>query len=371
MVSIYNLVNSLADYYNFKIITADRDFGEKKPYKNIIFNKWIELDGQQIFYVPKNILGLFILLNQIRTINKNSVIYLNSVFNFLFSIWIIIARKLKLVKIENVIVAPRGELFDQSLGFKSSKKKFFLWVAVKTGLYNSVLWHATTESEKNSIVTALKVNPKKIRIAPMMPSLPEETICEGNNGTQNEKLDNKELKIVYLARIAKDKNVSFAIDILGKVKAGVVFDIYGPIEDQELWNVCLKKIKMLPSNIKVNYYGIIKRADVSNTLKQYDLFFMPTFGENYGHSIAEALIVGTPVLISNKTPWRQLEADGLGWDIDLGAPSLFIEVIEYLAVLPRAIKNQNRIKIVDIINKRMNNPEIVSANKNLFKLPFD
>ena len=51
-----------------------------------------------------------------------------------------------------------------------------------------------------------------------------------------------------------------------------------------------------------------------------DLFFLPTRGENFGHVIAEALSVGTPVLISDQTPWRKLAAVGLGHDLPLAVP---------------------------------------------------
>ena len=44
---------------------------------------------------------------------------------------------------------------------------------------------------------------------------------------------------------------------------------------------------------------------------------MPTLGENFGHVILEALCGGTPVLLSNQTPWLHLEEKGIGWDVPL------------------------------------------------------
>jgi hypothetical protein len=46
-------------------------------------------------------------------------------------------------------------------------------------------------------------------------------------------------------------------------------------------------------------------------LAEYDLFLFPTLGENYGHVISEALASGCPVVISDQTPWRNLEAEGI------------------------------------------------------------
>lgn len=36
----------------------------------------------------------------------------------------------------------------------------------------------------------------------------------------------------------------------------------------------------------------------------YDLFVFPTLGENFGHVVIESLSAGTPVFMSNTTPWK-------------------------------------------------------------------
>lgn len=51
-------------------------------------------------------------------------------------------------------------------------------------------------------------------------------------------------------------------------------------------------------------------------------------GENYGHVIVEALVAGCPVLISDQTPWRNLEEKDVGWDLPLGHPEKFQDVLQ-------------------------------------------
>ena len=136
------------------------------------------------------------------------------------------------------------------------------------------------------------------------------------------------LKIVFLSRISKDKNLPFTYDILNRVTREVEFHIYGPVEDQDIWEDYKSKIKELPNNIRVIYNGSVGREEVKSTLIRYDILFLPTYRENFGHVIFESLSVGTPVLISQNTPWRNLEKKNIGWDLDLNSKVDFVNVLE-------------------------------------------
>ena len=63
-------------------------------------------------------------------------------------------------------------------------------------------------------------------------------------------------------------------------------------------------------------------------MREHDIFFFPTLGENFGHVILEALCAGCPILISDQTPWRDLEEKDVGWDMPLSKPEMFQEVLQ-------------------------------------------
>ena len=90
----------------------------------------------------------------------------------------------------------------------------------------------------------------------------------------------------------------------------MTFDIFGPANDPAYWAECEQLISRLPAHVKVHYRELIPNVDVAATLAGYDLFLLPTRGENFGHAIFDALEVGLPVLISDQTPWRELERIG-------------------------------------------------------------
>lgn len=359
--SIKNIAERLSNMYDIYIITSDREFNSDKPYPNIVTGEWLPINDYKVFYVRRGITTVFQIIKQIRIVGPD-IIYLNPFFDPIFSGSVALVNYIKIIKPKKIIIAPRGELFDISLAFKKRKKEIFLKVIKLLGVYNKTDWHATSEEEAIAIRKVLNVAVDRIYIARV---IPEKWSDNEINETFYLSTSNC-LKIIYLARIAKDKNTPFCFEILNEVTLEVVFDIYGPIEDIEVWNECQKLAKELPENIHFSYKGVVSKNIVKNTLAQYDLFFLPTFSENYGHSIAESLSVGTPVLVSDNTPWRKLEEQGLGWDISLSNRSLFIDVIMGFGNRKANNLKDNRIKIKQKAKKILDNPDIFAENIRLF-----
>jgi glycosyltransferase involved in cell wall biosynthesis len=79
-------------------------------------------------------------------------------------------------------------------------------------------------------------------------------------------------------------------------------------------------------------------------LSDHHLFILPSQGEGFGHAILEALSAGCPVLISDKTPWRGLFEQGVGWDLDLQEIDKFraaIQEVIYMSGLDFANMSSN------------------------------
>lgn len=348
--SVLSILNNLSDKYDFFILTSDRDIGDKKPFEKVRRNVWISGNNYKIYYLNRNIFSFINLIIIIKDLKPN-IVYLNSFFSPLFSLWILFLFRFRLIQAERMIVAPRGEFINEALKFKRRKKELFLRLAKKISLCKKVIWHATTSFEKQTIKNQLNIiNDDKIFIAEVIPDTTR-YFCDNNISIDK---NGNDIRIVFLARISKDKNLVYCFHVLMQVKAKVTFDLFGPIEDLFIWQECISIIKNLPNNIEVNYKGIAKKSDVKKILHSYDLFFLPTFAENYGHSIAESLIVGTPVLISDKTPWQNLESQGLGWDINLKDIEKFINVIELHAKKSISEKNFERSTRIDLVNKNLN-----------------
>ena len=355
--SVKNMISSLASEFDFWIITRDRDLGDKRPYPDIKKNQWTMVENSKVYYATPDQLTIRNIVKIIEAVNFD-VLYINSFFNFSFSIKPLLAIKLNILNDAPVIVAPRGEFSPGALQIKVFKKKIFIVLSKLIGLHRKIYWQATTEIEKDDIVNAFGVKERNVTVAKNLPS----QIAESSESI----VTDSSVRAVFLSRISPKKNLDFALQVLSKSKAKIKFDIYGPIEDKTYWQSCLKLIASMPDNISVNYCGEVMPAEVSGVFSNYDLFVFPTRGENYGHVIAEALSVGTPVMLSDQTPWRALESDGLGWDIPLDDFDYFVKSIDAYSHKLRTDRKAIREHVLNGAHKRIFNSEDLEASKNMF-----
>jgi glycosyltransferase involved in cell wall biosynthesis len=136
-----------------------------------------------------------------------------------------------------------------------------------------------------------------------------------------------EAKIVFLSRFVQKKNFNWLLDHIRGAGGELSIDIYGPIEDADYWDKCQEIIKTFPDNIRIEAKGPVPHEESANTLAKYHFFVLPTLGENFGHIFIEALAAGCPLIISDRSPWRNLEKEGIGWDIPLEEPETWLNVI--------------------------------------------
>jgi glycosyltransferase involved in cell wall biosynthesis len=72
----------------------------------------------------------------------------------------------------------------------------------------------------------------------------------------------------------------------------------------------------------VVFAGAVAGAQKAALYRDADLFVLPTFSENFGLVVAEALSYGVPVITTRGAPWADLETHGCGWWIDTGVEPL-------------------------------------------------
>jgi glycosyltransferase involved in cell wall biosynthesis len=317
--SISNIVSGLGDDFDIRIVTADRDFGDSAAYPTVRPGQWARVGKAQVRYLAPDERGLASIA-RILTETPHDLLFLNSFFDPRFTTQPLLAQRLNLAPRRPVLLAPRGEFSVGALGLKKLKKRSFMALARRIGLYKHAHWLASTEHEAADIKREFAE--ATVSIAACLPT----EVWAINRRPPRAR--GAALRVVFLSRIAPMKNLDFALRVLSGVRVPVVFDIFGPTEDIAYWERCKAVISQLPPNVTVNYKGMLEPPQVIETVAQYDLFFLPTLGENFAHVIAEALHAGTRLLISDQTPWRGLASSSVGHDLPLNSIEGFVRAIE-------------------------------------------
>ena len=298
--SVANMINHLDSGFEFSIITTNTDYKSNDPYINIYPNRWIQHNpNTKVFYFSKANLNPIRLRKIIKSIDHD-FIYINGIYSVYFSILPLLFSR------GGKVIATRGMLSQQAFASKKNKKLIFVNFAKKIGLYKNCTFQVTSKEELKSIQSILG---QDIRVK-LLSNLPRK-----RNAPPNLSLFSSKKKIIYLARISLEKGQHYFLKALKPITSSVIVDLYGPINDEAYWKKCLDIIKTMPSNIEVTYKGTINGQEVPQFLADYHFLALTSEGENFGHSIVEALTEGKPVIISNRTPWQSLAKKKVGWDV--------------------------------------------------------
>lgn len=319
--TLSNLIGLLGNRYVFEVITRDRDLGEKEPYSSNYTDTKAHIGKAHVTFLPPLRQSFSAIRKEICS-SRHDLLYLNSFFSINFSIKPLLLHRIGLVPQKPIILAPRGEFSAAAMKIRGLKKRIFIFIAQITDSYKKVVWQASSNYEAEDIRRHWGAD-APIVVAPDLSAAISATLPN----IRTTKIPGS-LHTVFLSRISKMKNLDFTLQLFDGLSGQLQLDIYGPIEDSVYWKKCQGMVEHLPDNITVRYCGEIPNDQVVDVLSRYDLFLLPTRGENFGHAIWEALSSGCPVLISDRTPWRELENLGIGWDVPLESPALFQKILQ-------------------------------------------
>lgn len=353
--SVAAIVSKLGAWFDFSVFTSDRDLGDATAYSHLPLHQWtVAPDGTRTWYSSLHAPVSSALGAAMRS-EKPDAVYINGIFSAFCRTAL---RKAKRLRIP-VIIAPRGMLGRGALNIKAAKKKLFLRYAAFTRLFEGVKWHASSEQEREEI---LAVFPGADVHVAMNLALPVDTVARAGKKKQGQ------AHLIFLSRISEKKNLTGVLELLRFVRpeAEVTLDIYGPVEDETYWQQCLAVAKTLPEHITVVYQGPVPREKISGAFISADLFVFPTFHENFGHTIIESLQCGTPVLISDQTPWHNLTAHKAGWELPLSDMKAFAAIIDKVAAMNHIEFDEWSRGAKEFAERYSNDEKLVGLNRALF-----
>lgn len=324
--SLANLVDHLRDHIDFHIVTRNTDYTESTPYADIQPDQWTTLPGGEKVWYASEAGTSRKAWKRILKEGKWASIYVNGLYSWQYNIlplWL--SRGMRMRR----VVAVRGMLASGAMEHGSLKKLLFLSLARMVDLYKGVRFQATNEEEARDI----RLHVLRYSEVQVVPNLSRKTAGVRVPIAK----EPGSVKLVSVARIAVEKNTLLAIESLRNVKGAVQFNLYGPVYDEAYWAKCQAAIACLPGHVTVESKGTIPPEEVPGMLAEHHALFMPSAGENFGHTMLEALSAGRPLLISDRTPWRELQVEHAGWDLPLDRPEGFTEAVEKLCRMDQEV----------------------------------
>lgn len=209
------------------------------------------------------------------------------------------------------ICSAHGMLSPSALSFSAIKKWAARVLFQDAVLTNATVMHAASETEAHDFhLLGLK---NRIEIIPFgieVTSVP---------AVQSEPLR----RVLSLGRFHPKKGLDRLIKAWAQLEDQFpdwTLDLVGPDEGghlAELQNL-VSRLKLERVTMRPPVYGVERDACMAAA----ELFVLPTRGENFAFTVAESLMMQTPVISTDGAPWRGLVQEDCGWWIEQGVEPL-------------------------------------------------
>jgi glycosyltransferase involved in cell wall biosynthesis len=225
-----------------------------------------------------------------------------------------------------LILHPHGMLEPWALQHKGGKKRLALALYQRRDLDTAQVLVATAEQEYENL-RALGLR-QPIAIIPNGVPLPDSDAVLA----RPPRLAGAPRTVLFLGRVYPVKGLLNLIDAWARMRpAGWRLHIAGPDEAGHLAEV-LARARQAGVSEAVEYVGVVDGAAKSALYHGADLFVLPSFTENFGVVVAEALAHGLPVITTHGAPWADLPVFGCGWWIPIGVEPLAEALREAMAL---------------------------------------
>ncbi len=246
-------------------------------------------------------------------IKKSDIVYIQYLFHYtvLFSLLFSVFQKKK------IVVCPRG-----SFSFFTLNNKFILIKLLWLNFFvrpflKKIIWQACSYLEEKDILN----------------KFPNADVKVINDGIDYEAFQNSilvsrnELLNKFTGITFNDvSNIFFSMGRLHKIKGfDVLIDAFNLLlekdkyakliiagADDGVWRKLKNQINELNLGSSVFLIGAVNFDDKKLLFNNCDYFTLASEFESFGIVIAEALSCGKPVVISNKTPWKDIQINNCG-----------------------------------------------------------
>lgn len=283
----------------------------------------VELPGVRILFFSLNCVSLLSLKSQFSQIlkkEKPDLVHINGIWtpqNWLFQK---AANQLGI----KVVLSPHGMLESYILNRHPLKKKIAMLLYQDKAIRKANYLHVTAQMELNQIH----------RLGYKVPAFVIPNGIDLSEVKQKESLRDSIKDILFLSRVHPKKGIEILIEAVSLLP-NVSFKVIVAGEGEPDYVEHLKQMTRDKGvDSMFSFTGGIYGDRKWELYQQADLFVLPTYSENFGIVVAEALATGIPVITTTGTPWHELETEHCGWWIELSVENLAKAIREALTAGP-------------------------------------
>lgn len=209
-----------------------------------------------------------------------------------------------------LIVAPRGMLEPWALNHSKWKKKAAWMLFQQSDLSRADAFHATAHSEAESIRRLGFKQP--IAVIPNGVELADPSKL---TGVRSRSSDQRKTAL-FLSRINPKKGIPMLLDAWKALSPDGWRLVIAGNDDSSHLPALEQKIRELDLSNSVEFVGPLFGEEKERAFLDAALFLLPSYSENFGIVVAEALGYQVPVLTTTGCPWQELETHQCGWWVE-------------------------------------------------------
>lgn len=216
-----------------------------------------------------------------------------------------------------LIISPRGMLETWARDFHAMRKQLAWFCYERKTIHTASAFHATSKREAETLRSLGVIQP--IAIIPNGIEAPLIVSDEVEQSIRIRlKLQPKMRYCLFMSRIHAKKGLTELLTAWKHTHAQ--YPDWGLIIAGADMNSYLEKAASVLNNdlekYRINYIGHADPITKEVLFTASELFILPSFSENFGIVIGEALIRGKPVITTNAVPWNIIREENLGWLCD-------------------------------------------------------
>jgi glycosyltransferase involved in cell wall biosynthesis len=267
-----------------------------------------------------------------QNIAKYDSIHVHAIFSYTSTVAMAIARLRRVP----YLVTPHGLLCEWSLQQSTQKKQAYLRLIERSNLDGARSIHLTCQQEQDDVL-ALNFKSPTFVLPLGLTEIPAQIPDAANLLRQSLNCPVDEPIILFLSRLHYKKGLDYLIPALGKLRdRRFTFVIAG--NGTSAYEAEIRSL-LVTSGIedRTRMVGFVEGEQKDLLIQGADLFALTSHSENFGIAVLEALVVGTPVLLTPGVGLASMVRDGdFGYVAELDIEAITDALDRYLADPDRA-----------------------------------